>query len=116
MLLQCVNLWVQGDGFGARFGLRLGGTEPAAARSIPSARRPAARPQNADPIPATVRPDAVTTKVRIAGKRLDSSMKADPAAFENAPISPSPATVLIRAGGNAAMTAITEAPKTARSR
>ena len=39
--------------------------------SRPRARRPATRPQKAEPTPKSVRPEAVTARVRTAGKRFD---------------------------------------------
>src|SRR6185312_430764 len=64
---------------------------------------PARRPQKAPPMPSRVMPEAVVTKVAIAGSRVCSSVSEVLSAAARLGSKARPATASIRIGGDAAM-------------
>src|SRR6185503_16654774 len=78
-----------------------------------STSKPNTRPQNAEPTPISVMPDAVTASVPAAAKRSFSGPRAAPSALAIEPSSAVPATVISKAGGSAPNNPTSEAPNSA---
>ena len=76
----------------------------------PQATPPATKPQNAGPMPHTLKPEAVTKKVMKAGSRVDISAKEFTSALAIVPNNARPAITITNAWGKAANKLTTEAP------
>src|SRR6185312_7215518 len=93
-----------------------GGQDRFHARRTSSKARPASRPQKAPPIPSSVMPEAVVTKVVIAGRRACSSASEALRAEARLGSRARPATASMRIGGDAAMKLAAKVEPRPRSR